>query len=66
VAITLTQVRAFLELDRRERDSEAYIRPQRHYADSVVSFMPGQSQDPGQLDAHLFLRDPDPVPAANS
>ncbi len=45
------------ELDRRERDSEAYIRPQRHHADIVVSFMPGQSPDPGQLDAHLFLRD---------
>jgi phosphoribulokinase len=50
------------ELDRRERDSEAYIRPQRHHADIVVSFMPGQSQDPGQLDAHLFLRDSLPHP----
>lgn len=53
------------ELDRRERDSEAYIRPQRHYADIVISFMPGtpgQSQDPGQLDAHLFLRDSLPHP----
>ncbi|HYB48454.1 MAG TPA: hypothetical protein VED20_14060 [Streptosporangiaceae bacterium] len=50
------------ELDRREPDSEAYIRPQRHYADIVVSFMPGQSPDPGQLDAHLFLRDSLPHP----
>jgi len=50
------------ELDRRERDSEAYIRPQRHYADIVVSFVPGQSRDPGQLDAHLFLRDSLPQP----
>jgi phosphoribulokinase len=50
------------ELDRRERDSEAYIRPQRHYADIVISFVPGQSQDPGQLDAHLFLRDSLPQP----
>jgi phosphoribulokinase len=50
------------ELDRRERDSEAYIRPQRHYADIVVSFMPGQSPDPGQLDAHLFLRGSLPHP----
>jgi phosphoribulokinase len=50
------------ELDRREPDSEAYIRPQRHYADIVVSFTPGQSQDPGQLDAHLFLRDSLPHP----
>src|SRR5262249_6881950 len=50
------------ELDRRERDSEAYIRPQRHHADIVVSFTPGQSQDAGQLDAHLFLRDSLPHP----
>lgn len=50
------------ELDRRERDSEAYIRPQRHHVDIVVSFMPAQSQDPGQLDAHLFLRDSLPHP----
>jgi phosphoribulokinase len=50
------------ELDRRERDSEAYIRPQRHYADIVVSFVPGQSRDPDQLDAHLFLRDTLPQP----
>ena len=50
------------ELDRRERDSEAFIRPQRHYADMVVSFMPGHSQDPDQLDAHLFLRDSLPPP----
>jgi phosphoribulokinase len=50
------------ELDRRERDSEAYIRPQRHYADIVISFIPGQSQDPAQLDAHLFLRESLPHP----
>jgi phosphoribulokinase len=50
------------ELDRRERDSEAFIRPQRHHADMVVSFMPGRSQDPDQLDAHLFLRDSLPHP----
>ncbi len=50
------------ELDQRERDSEAYIRPQRHHADIVVSFMPGTSTDPDQLDAHLFLRDTLPHP----
>ncbi len=50
------------ELDRRERDSEAFIRPQRHYADMVVSFTPDRSQDPDQLDAHLFLRDSLPPP----
>ncbi|HXP20991.1 MAG TPA: phosphoribulokinase [Streptosporangiaceae bacterium] len=50
------------ELDRREPDSEAFIRPQRHYADVVVSFTPGASRDPDQLDAHLFLRDSLPHP----
>jgi phosphoribulokinase len=50
------------ELDRRERDSEAFIRPQRHYADMVVSFTPDRSQDPEQLDAHLFLREALPPP----
>ncbi len=28
------------ELDRREPDSEAFIRPQRHHADMLVSFLP--------------------------
>jgi len=50
------------ELDRRERDSEQFIRPQRHYADMVVSFTPGRSPDPDHLDAHLFLRDSLPHP----
>jgi phosphoribulokinase len=50
------------ELDRREPDSEAFIRPQRHHADMVVSFSPGLSDDPEQLDAHLFLRDSLPHP----
>jgi phosphoribulokinase len=50
------------ELDRRERDSEAFIRPQRHFADMVVSFRPGSTPDPDRLDAHLFLRDSLPLP----
>lgn len=48
------------ELDRRERDVEAYIRPQRNAADIVVSFTPRTSdsgQDFAHLDAHLILRD---------
>lgn len=45
------------ELDRREHDAEAYIRPQRRYADIVVSFQPGRSEDQAHLDAHLLLRD---------
>jgi phosphoribulokinase len=50
------------ELDRREPDSEAFIRPQRHHADVVVSFRVGASEDPEKLDAHLFLRETLPQP----
>lgn len=45
------------ELDQRERDVEAYIKPQRRHADIVVSFMPTANEDPERLDAHLILRD---------
>jgi phosphoribulokinase len=44
------------ELDRREPDSEAFIRPQRAHADIVVSFLPGTGGDPEHLDAELVLR----------
>src|SRR5579863_4330048 len=44
------------ELDRRESDSEAFIRPQQRYADIVVSFLPNASGDPEHLDAELVLR----------
>src|SRR5919205_300855 len=50
------------ELDRREPDSAAFIRPQERYADMVVSFMPGDSSDPDRLDAELILRDGLPHP----
>ncbi|MGH2858076.1 MAG: phosphoribulokinase [Solirubrobacteraceae bacterium] len=45
------------ELDRREADSEAFIRPQRRYADMVVSFLPAATtdDDEGHLDAELIL-----------
>lgn len=48
------------ELDRREPDSAAFIRPQERYADMVVSFLPGS--DPDLLDAELLLRDGLPHP----
>jgi phosphoribulokinase len=44
------------ELDRREPDSAAYIRPQQRYADLVVSFLPGDANDAEHLDADLVLR----------
>ena len=60
------------ELDRREPDSEAFIRPQRRHADMLVSFLPRagvDSDDPTHLDAELTLRDglphPDLMPFVN-
>lgn len=51
------------ELDRRERDSEAFIRPQRHHADILVSFSaPDAEHDATQLDAELTLHDGLPHP----
>jgi phosphoribulokinase len=44
------------ELDRREADSETFIRPQRRCADIVVSFMPGDRGDPEHLDVKLAMR----------
>lgn len=44
------------ELDRREPDSEAFIRRQQRHADIVVSFMPGDSGDQAHLDAQVSLR----------
>jgi phosphoribulokinase len=46
------------ELDRREPDSEAFIRPQRRHADMLVSFRrpeDGDEDDPTHLDAELTL-----------
>ncbi len=44
------------ELDRREPDSELYIRPQQRWADIVVSFRPGGRGDQEHLDAEIMLR----------
>jgi phosphoribulokinase len=44
------------ELDRREPDSEEFIRPQQRHADIVVSFLPSVSADQAHLDAELVLR----------
>jgi phosphoribulokinase len=46
------------ELDRREPDSAAFIRPQERFADIVVAFLPGgEGAAPDRLDARLVLRD---------
>lgn len=41
------------ELERREHDSQAYVRPQREHADVVVRFQPPNSAPPDGDDAHL-------------
>ena len=43
------------ELDRREPDSELYIRPQQRWSDIVVSFKPGKRGDQDHLDAEIVL-----------
>lgn len=60
------------ELDRREPDSEAFIRPQCEHADMRVSFLPADGDgdaDQGHLDAELTLGDgllhPDLTPFVN-
>jgi len=53
------------ELDRREADSEAFIRPQRRYADMLVSFRESQDEpavDQTHLEAELTLCDGLPHP----
>ncbi len=45
------------ELDRREPDSEEFIRPQGPKADLVVSFTPREDRSPESLDAELVLRE---------
>jgi phosphoribulokinase len=50
------------ELDRRERDSAQFIRPQERHADMVVSFREGDRPESRALDAELLLRDSLPHP----
>ena len=57
-----TEEQVLAELDRREPDSESFIRPQKARADLVVSFQPGAAADADHLDAVLTLRDGLPHP----
>jgi phosphoribulokinase len=57
-----TEEQVLAELDRREPDSAAYIRPQKARADLVVTFQPGVAEDADHLDAVLTLRDGLPHP----
>jgi len=44
------------ELDRREPDSEQFIRPQQRHADIVIAFQPGDDGDQQHLDAKISMR----------
>jgi phosphoribulokinase len=44
------------ELDRREADAEAYVRPQQRHADIVISVMPADRGDQEHLDAKVTMR----------
>jgi phosphoribulokinase len=58
------------ELDHREADAVAFIRPQQRHADLVISFMPGDHGDQEHLDAEVTMRPglahPDLSPFAES
>lgn len=58
-----TEEQVLEQLRKREEDSEAYIRPQRQWADVVVSFYPSNdSQNDLLLNARLVLRPTIPHP----
>ncbi len=54
------------ELDLREPDSVAFIRPQKQYADLVISFQPNEGRDQNELDALITLHPGLPHPDLSS
>jgi phosphoribulokinase len=50
------------ELDRRERDAARWVRPQRAFADIVITFRPGADPAEKNLDAEVLLRPTLPIP----
>jgi phosphoribulokinase len=60
-----TAEQVLAELEKREPDSEKYIRPQRQWSDIVVSFYPANEEDEdnnGHLNVRLVLRPTIPHP----
>lgn len=57
-----TEAQVLAEMKQREPDSEEFIRPQRKWADVVVTFYPAQDQDPSNLNVRLVLRPTIPHP----
>jgi len=64
-----TTDKVLAELDRREHDSAAFIRPQKQYADLVIAFQPTEGRNQNELDAlitlHPGLTHPDLSSVAN-
>jgi len=50
-----TEQEVLADLERREPDSAAFIRPQKRHADIVVAFEPGENDDQEHLGARLTL-----------
>lgn len=50
-----TTDKVLTELDRREPDSAAFIRPQKQHADLVIAFQPKEGRDQSRLDAMITL-----------
>jgi phosphoribulokinase len=61
-----TREEVLADLDRREPDSAAFIRPQKQHADLVVAFQPGEGRDQDKLDALITLRPGLPHPDLSS
>ncbi|HLO48401.1 MAG TPA: phosphoribulokinase [Kamptonema sp.] len=57
-----TEEQVLAELEKREPDSEEFIRPQRQSADVVVTFYPPNEQDSSDLNVRLVLRPTIPHP----
>ena len=57
-----TEQQVLDDLDKREPDSAAFIRPQEQKADLVVSFRPSEGADDDHLDAVLMMREGLPHP----
>ncbi|MGH3088219.1 MAG: phosphoribulokinase [Rubrobacteraceae bacterium] len=61
-----TTDKVLAELDRREPDSAAFIRPQKQYADLAVAFQPAEGRDQDELDAMITMQPGLPHPDLSS
>ncbi|AKG23879.1 phosphoribulokinase [Calothrix sp. 336/3] len=51
-----TEEQVLAEMQKREPDSEEFIRPQRQWSDIVISFYPPSEEDNSQTNGHLNVR----------